>query len=105
MATGPDHSADGGRDWVREYAQSHQHPLNRLCHTLGIPIIAGSLVLVPLAFSWPELWVWFLALQGVGWGLQFVGHAIEGKAPEFLRDPRFLFVGLRWWWAKVRGEV
>jgi uncharacterized membrane protein YGL010W len=38
-----------------------------------------------------------------GWALQFVGHAFEGTRPEFLHDWRFLFVGLRWWVAKVRG--
>jgi hypothetical protein len=35
----------------------------------------------------------------------FVGHAFEGKPPEFFRDWRFLFVGLRWWAAKVRGRA
>ena len=34
-----------------------------------------------------------------------VGHGFEGKPPEFLKDPRFLFVGLRWWFAKVRGKA
>jgi uncharacterized membrane protein YGL010W len=41
----------------------------------------------------------------IGWGLQFVGHAVEGKPPEFFHDWRFLFVGLRWWFAKVRGRA
>jgi hypothetical protein len=36
---------------------------------------------------------------------QFVGHAFEGKPPEFFRDWRFLFVGLRWWVAKMRGRA
>jgi len=41
----------------------------------------------------------------LGWILQFVGHAVEGKPPEFLHDWRFLFVGLRWWVAKMRGRA
>jgi uncharacterized membrane protein YGL010W len=41
----------------------------------------------------------------VGWAFQFIGHGFEGKPPEFLRDWRFLFVGLRWWYAKIRGRV
>jgi len=41
----------------------------------------------------------------VGWVFQFVGHAFEGKSAEFLRDWRFLFVGLRWWLAKFRGRA
>ena len=32
-------------EWVARYAQSHQHPVNRLCHTFGIPMIVAS---VPL---------------------------------------------------------
>ena len=30
-------------DWISEYAQSHQHPVNRLCHTFGIPLIGPIL--------------------------------------------------------------
>ena len=26
-------------EWVAQYASSHQHPVNRLCHTFGIPLI------------------------------------------------------------------
>ena len=32
----------GGRpmaDWIAEYAQSHRHPVNRACHTVGIPTV------------------------------------------------------------------
>ena len=36
---------------------------------------------------------------------QFLGHAFEGKRPEFFHDWRFLFVGLRWWVAKMRGRA
>ena len=32
-------------------------------------------------------------------------HPVKGKRPEFLHDWRFLFVGLRWWVAKVRGRA
>ena len=39
----------------------------------------------------------------VGWLLQFVGHYFEGKPPEFFKDWRFLFVGLRWWYKKILG--
>jgi uncharacterized membrane protein YGL010W len=41
----------------------------------------------------------------VGWICQFVGHAFEGKPPEFFKDPRFLLIGLRWWFAKLRGRA
>jgi len=98
----------GGRtseQWIAQYSTSHQHPVNRLCHTLGIPLIVVAIVWLAMAwFSNGPLWLpatVFIA----GWVLQFVGHAFEGKRPEFLHDWRFLFVGLRWWVAKVRGRV
>ena len=46
-----------------------------------------------------------LALFVIGWILQFIGHAFEGKPPEFFSDWRFLFVGVRWWWAKINGKA
>ena len=52
-----------------------------------------------------RLWGVPLAMFAIGWILQFAGHAVEGKPPEFFKDPRFLLVGLRWWFAKVRGRA
>ncbi len=51
------------------------------------------------------LWPWALGLFVAGWVFQFVGHAFEGKPPEFFHDWRFLFVGLRLWLAKIRGRA
>ena len=92
-------------DWIREYARSHQHPKNRLCHTIGIPLIVLSVPLFGLALLLRGLWSLPVALFVIGWAFQFVGHAYERKPPEFLKDWRFLFVGLRWWLAKIRGRV
>lgn len=92
-------------EWIARYAQSHQHPVNRFCHTLGIPLIAVSVPLFAAALFAHGLWPWAVALFVVGWTCQFVGHAFEGKPPEFFRDWRFLFVGLRWWLAKIRGRA
>ncbi len=36
-------------EWIEQYAQSHQHPVNRFCHTIGIPLIALSLPLFLVA--------------------------------------------------------
>jgi uncharacterized membrane protein YGL010W len=98
----------GGRswdEWISQYGRSHQHPLNRLCHTFGIPLIALSIPLFLAALAVPGFWRIPLAMFVVGWVFQFVGHAIEGKPPEFLHDWRFLLVGLRWWMAKIRGRA
>jgi uncharacterized membrane protein YGL010W len=93
-------------EWVAEYALGHQHPVNRACHTIGIPMIVLSLVLLAAALVGPPiLWQAGLGLFVLGWIFQFVGHAYEKKPPEFLKDWRFLFVGVRWWIAKARGRA
>ena len=92
-------------EWIRQYAESHQHPVNRWCHTVGIPIIVASLPLFLLAAFRPALWPIPVILFLAGWIFQFTGHAFERKPPEFFRDWRFLFVGLSWWFAKIRGRV
>ena len=91
--------------WISEYGQSHRHPVNRLCHTIGIPLIVLSIVMALLEPVVDGIWRPALALFLAGWIFQFVGHFVEGKPPEFLRDWRFLLVGLRWWFAKIRGRA
>ena len=95
------HSSD---DWVTRYAASHQHPVNRLCHTVGIPLIVVSLAMLVASAAFHPLFVPAIVLFVAGWVFQFVGHAFEGKPPEFFHDWRFLFVGLRWWIAKISGR-
>lgn len=90
-------------EWINEYSKSHQNPINQITHKIGIPMIALSLPLFPVAIFVSGFWVVPTAMFVVGWILQFVGHAFEGKPPEFFKDWRFLLVGLRWWFAKIRG--
>ena len=92
-------------EWIRQYSKSHEHWFNRLCHTIGIPMIVLSLPLFVAAVFVTGLWKPALALFLVGWTFQFVGHAVEGSHPEFFSDWRFLFVGMRWWLAKIRGRA
>lgn len=96
----------GGRtwdDWIAEYSEAHQHPINKLTHQFGIPMIAISLLLIPSIFFVDGMWRIAAGLFIVGWILQFIGHYFEGKPPEFMKDYRFLFVGLRWWMKKTFG--
>ena len=78
--------------------------LSRVTHR-GITLIAASLPLFIVASFVHGLWPLPLELFVVGWTFQFVGHYVEGKPPEFFHDWRFLFVGLRWWVAKMRGRA
>jgi len=77
-------------DFFSKYKAKHQHPLNRLTHSFGIPMIVISF---PLFFL---NWRWALTLFIAGWILQFVGHAIEGNQPAFLSNPVYLLVGPFW---------
>jgi len=98
----------GGRttkQWIDKYSASHQHPVNRACHTFGIPLILFSVALFTGSIFVHRLWLVALAFFILGWIFQFVGHAFEGKPPEFFQDWRFLFVGVRWWWAKIQGKA
>jgi len=88
-------------EWIALYAQSHEHRVNRICHMIGIPLIALSVAGFVLTIFIPGLWKAALGLFLLGWVFQFVGHYVEGKPPEFVHDWRFLLVGLRWWTAKV----
>ena len=92
-------------EWIAEYSQSHTHPVNRACHTIGIPVVALSVLLLLLSPLVTGLWKVGLGLFVVGWTFQFIGHYYEGKPPEFMKDWRFLFVGLRWWAMKLAGKA
>ncbi len=85
-------------DWLETYKKSHQHPMNRATHAIGIPMI----VLALPALFWN--WRWAVGLFVVGWVLQFIGHAFEGKPPAFFSDPRYLLIGPYWWIKKMLGR-
>jgi uncharacterized membrane protein YGL010W len=91
--------------WISQYASSHQNRVNRACHTLGIPTILLSIPVFVASIFLHRLRSYALALFVLGWIFQFIGHAFEGKPPEFFSDWRFLFVGIRWWWAKIHGKA
>jgi uncharacterized membrane protein YGL010W len=98
-------SQRGWDEWIAAYADSHRHPVNRACHTVGIPLIVVSLILGAVSLAVAALRPVAAIAFILGWVFQFIGHAFERKPPEFLKDWRFLFVGLRWWAAKLRGRA
>lgn len=75
------------RDHMLAYLAIHQHPVNRACHMIGIPMIVASLPLIPAV---PPVG---LSLFGAGWSIQFLGHYFEGKKPEFVQHPINLVLG------------
>jgi uncharacterized membrane protein YGL010W len=59
----------GGRtheEWIAQYASSHKHPVNRFCHTVGIPLIALSLPLFLVAIFVAGFWKIPLAMFTIG---------------------------------------
>lgn len=84
---------------LANYKAKHQHPLNRLTHSIGIPMIVVSL---PLVFF---NWRWALGLFILGWIFQFVGHAIEGNQPAFFKNPVYLLVGPLWLLRRAASSV
>ncbi len=87
------------QSFVEIYKANHQHPLNKLCHSFGIPMVVLSLPL--FFFSWRLA----LALFIIGWILQFVGHAIEGNQPAFFKNPVYLLVGPLWLVRRVAATL
>ena len=87
------------KDLITNYKSKHQHPLNRLSHSIGIPLIVLAL---PVFFF---NWRWALAMFVVGWILQFVGHAIEGNQPAFFKNPIYLLVGPLWLLRRVGAAI
>lgn len=77
-------------DYMRAYGADHTHPMNRLTHMVGIPLIVASLPVIPVA---PPVG---LAMFSAGWALQFAGHYFEGKKPSFASDLRYLAIGPVW---------
>jgi uncharacterized membrane protein YGL010W len=86
-------------DWLETYRRDHTHPVNKATHMVGIPMI---LVSIPFLFLMPPVGIFLFVL---GWIFQFIGHAFEGKAPSFFRDPRFLFVGATWYGTRIADIV
>lgn len=84
---------------MEDYKAKHQHPLNRLTHSIGIPLIVVSLPL--FLFNWR----WALWLSIIGWVLQFAGHAIEGNQPAFFRHPVYLLIGPLWFLRRIANSI
>jgi uncharacterized membrane protein YGL010W len=76
---------------LEEYQRDHTHPMNKATHMIGIPMIIVSLGFM---FFNPIVGI---SLFVLGWIFQFIGHAFEGKAPTFFRDPKFLLIGATWY--------
>lgn len=78
------------QEYLDDYERAHKHPLNKLTHVFGIPLIVASLVVV---FFHPIIGA---AMFVGGWILQFLGHHFEGNGPKFFQGPVFILIGVVW---------
>lgn len=81
-----------------EYAGSHEYPTNRALRAVGIPVIACGViaaVLGPRVVGVSQRTA--VAGGAAGWGLLFVGHAIEKNRPAILARPGAAFDAILWW--------
>lgn len=92
-------------EYMARYDREHTKAATRLTHVVGIPMIVlslGVMVVRPLLG---------LALFGLGWALQFLGHRFEGNRPAFFGDPIYLLIGVVWaareiaGWLRPRGRT
>jgi uncharacterized membrane protein YGL010W len=79
------------RALLSDYEQNHESFACKVTHAVGIPLIALS---IPMLLFRPRR---ALAIFGLGWALQFAGHAVEGKPPKFFEGKEYFLAGLVWW--------
>ena len=67
--------------WISSWRARHQHPLCRVLHAVGVPltVLAGLLIILQLRDDAWDLWWRPVVLFVVGYGLQWIGHRIEGN--------------------------
>ena len=81
---------------VEDWLERHRHPASFLLHMLGIPPTIVGVLLIPAyvaTLSLP-LFLFSTALFVGGYGLQFLGHLLEGSEPGEITQIRRRLVRL-----------
>lgn len=87
------------------YEATHQDPVNRFLHLVGIPLVAGGAAGLIMSRPLRPVWLASAGAFTLGWGLNFIGHGLfEKKAPAFAEDPLSFFVGPVWDWQNLRAR-
>ncbi len=64
--------------WFDDYAASHRHPGNKLCHSIGIPLIAISLMGMLSRWNWGPPLGMGSASAWIGWDAGLILWALAG---------------------------
>ncbi len=82
---------------VRFYEETHQHPVNRKLHVVGIPMILAGAAGLLTAPAFRPVWLASAGSFAVGWGLNLIGHGVfEKNRPAFSADPLSFVTGPLW---------
>lgn len=88
---------------IRFYEETHQHPVNRKLHIVGIPIILGGTAGLLLFRPYRPAWILSAGAFAFGWALNFIGHGLfEKNAPAFADDPLSFVAGPVWDWQQLK---
>ncbi len=89
--------ADRWNEALKFYEATHQEPMNRKLHIVGIPFIVAGTAGLLLFPAYRPLWGLSAAAFVGGWVLNFIGHGkYEKKAPAFQDDPLSFIAGPVW---------
>lgn len=88
------------------YDETHQHPINRKLHLVGIPIIVGGTAGLLAFRPYRPLWALSAGAFTFGWVLNFIGHGVfEKNAPAFADDPLSFLAGPIWDLTQLRRDT
>ena len=73
-------------DWLNEYGESHQNPINKVIHWICVPLIMLSLIGLIKMIPFPEL----LNLEKMNWAFLFLFIV----SIYYFRLSRTLFLGM-----------
>lgn len=91
---------------IEFYDATHQDPVNRALHTVGIPMIVGGLLGMMAAPRYTPPWWVANGSWTFGWALNFLGHGVfEKDAPAFAEDPLAFIAGPVWDFVRIRDRV
>ena len=69
---------------LQTFRSHHEDRRNKVCHKIGIPMIAGGVILGVTVVGLPVA----APLLAAGWGFNLLGHYVGGEAPAFVHRAR-----------------
>ncbi len=91
---------------IEFYDATHQDPVNRVLHVVGIPMIVGGVVGMMASPRWTPPWWIANGSWTAGWILNFIGHGLYEKgAPAFADNPLSFVAGPVWDFMQLQKKL